>query len=110
MAPEEWGTGSVYRQLLQALESGRNRLAVATAGESKRTPLDKWNEYIRTERRILRCLRSLRLVTSVGAGTVQAWVQALESLRAPAAPGEGHVPSEAEKIARRLQQALEHLE
>jgi hypothetical protein len=106
---EEWGTGAAYCQLLNALEAARNRLAVAAAAESKRTPPDRWNEYIRTERRLLRCLRRLRKDNRVGAGAVQRWLLALESLRAPA-PGDSPAQSEAERASSILQRALAHLE
>lgn len=109
MASEEWGTGVAYCQLLSALENARNRLAVAAASECKRTPPEKWNEYIRTERRLLRCLRRLRTETRVGAPTLQRWACALDSLRAPVPAGEPP-GSEAERVSHLLQRALEHLE
>jgi hypothetical protein len=109
VASEEWGAGIAYCQLLSALENARNRLAVAAAAECKRTPPEKWKEYIRTERRLLRCLRQLRAETKVGPVTLQCWVRALDSLRDPVPSGR-QPGSEAERVLLLLQRALTYLE
>jgi hypothetical protein len=50
----------IHRELMQALERARSRLAIAAAADARFTPLRKRRDYLETEERIMRCLRDLR--------------------------------------------------
>ncbi len=75
----------IQLELLLAIESARNRLAVAIASETKSTPPDRRQYYLETADRMRRISRKLR---KDGAGIPQdrqPWIRALEALnRLPA--------------------------
>jgi hypothetical protein len=51
----------VHKDLMQALERARSRLAIAAATDARLTPLKRRRDYLEMEDRIRRCLRELRL-------------------------------------------------
>lgn len=100
--PTPYGT---FCQLLYALESARNQLAVAMAMEAKRTTPEKWRRYAQTGQRVLCCLRQLR------GGSIPVsprCFRALDILRAPCAGREDQ--TEAGRLCEHLGRVLEVLE
>jgi hypothetical protein len=78
---QDRASAKIHRELLQALESARTRLAIAIAVETKSTPADQWNYYLDTANRICRLTKKLRTAEDGGACRLNDWVRALDALR-----------------------------
>jgi hypothetical protein len=71
----------VQKELVHALESARNQLAVAIAAESKSTLPDQWRCYLDTADRMCRFIKRLRKTGMAGRSMHADWIHALEGLR-----------------------------
>jgi hypothetical protein len=93
-----------HRELLFALESARNRLAVAIAAETKSTPPERWQYYFEISERTRRFIKKLRNVNPEMPQLRQGWSEAVESLK--------HIPSqrEAAQICKLLGDVMAELE
>jgi hypothetical protein len=100
---------STFCQLLYALENARNQLAITMAAEAKRTTPEKWNSYIETGQRALRCLRRLRC-GAVTREASQRWRCALEILHTPADADDGRLQGEAGRLCELLRKVVSVLE
>ena len=71
-----------------ALESVRNRLAIAIASETKSTPPDRYRYYLETADRARRFVKWLRRIDFDLRHERNDWILALEALRKAPAQGE----------------------
>ena len=101
---------AVYRDLLKALESARTRLAIAIAGVTKVTPIQRWNYYLETSDQMRRCLKQLRAHPRPESIDQPDWIKALDTLREmPARPDLSSHKGEADVLCRRLRSVLGRL-
>lgn len=98
-----------HKDLVQALERARSRLAIAAATDARLTPLKRRRDYLELEERIRRCLKELRLrqhaekhlPAAVASGLLH---QVLSALRRETGYGD------AQELCQQLQEILLSLE
>jgi hypothetical protein len=98
-----------HKDLMQALERARSRLAIAAATDARLTPLKRRRDYMEMEERIRRCLKELRLrqhterhlPSAVASGLLH---QLSSTLRRETGYGDAH------KLCQQLQEILLCLE
>jgi hypothetical protein len=101
--------GITCGDLVRALERARTRFAVAIAAEAKRTPVDRWQSYLETERHIRHWVKQLRLQQRTAVPPQADWKQLLESVRNLPAPARRPRSSEAQILNQHLQKILAKL-
>ncbi len=79
---------AVHQQLLLALESARNKFAIAIAVETKSTPVETWRSYLDTAEQVRCFVRKFRRTNPGTLSEHQEWARALDTLqRMPAEQG-----------------------
>jgi hypothetical protein len=94
--------------LLNVLEHARTRFAVAVAVESKTTPVDQWNQYLRTEDQLRCIVKKLRVLRRLGTNGDSKWNELAESVgRTQNLPPATH--SEAQLLCEQLRAVMEKI-